>query len=255
MRVWTFGCSFTDYFYPTWADLLIHEAEQLGYSGNNWGSIGKGNLYIASKIQECHARNTLGPNDWVFVCWSSFYREDSYDPKKGWGTPKYVFQRTSYNDGTVNGFASREHYFIRDLSLVQSTQLALKALGVNQLHWSILPLLGDDKYSKIYSNLKFDAPDMMSALGLVVQDDTKKSTRIKTHPPGDPNDVLEEWHPLPLEHYNFLDSFIINKVSWINTLSKETKDLATSWHNKLFLMPQPADLGKTGWKKRTVNEW
>ena len=38
MRVFAFGCSLTQYFYPTWADILIHHYRQEGATvGENWG--------------------------------------------------------------------------------------------------------------------------------------------------------------------------------------------------------------------------
>ena len=91
MRVWSFGCSFTHYFYPTWADILIHNAEQQGYLGENWGSCGKGNLYIANKIQECHARNTLGKEDLVFLILSNYFKKDSNKDKIGWSYSRFCF--------------------------------------------------------------------------------------------------------------------------------------------------------------------
>jgi hypothetical protein len=255
MRIWCFGCSFTDYFYPTWADLLIHEANLKGHSGENWGAMGRGNLYIYLKIQECHARNNLGADDWVFVCWSNFYREDAYTHRLGWHTPHSVFRQTEYRDGTVNGFGSSEYYMMRDLALIQGTQLSLQALGVNQLHWSILPIHDQGNISKTYSNVMFNAPDMMTDLDLVIQDDAKKATRIKTYPPGETNNVLEEWHPLPAEHRDFLERHVAKQISWLNNISEKTHQLADHWHKKLETLSQPVDLNKTGWCKRRLKEW
>ena len=259
MRVWSFGCSFTQYFYPTWADILIHNAEQQGYLGENWGSCGKGNLYIANKVQECHARNTLGKDDWVFVCWSNYFREDSHTDKLGWHTPRFVFQQTQYKDGTVNGFGSAKYYAMRDQALVQSTRLSLQALGVNQYHFSILPMSGGDrgvdKVSAVY-NLEFDGPSMMESLGLMLQDDDVKRNRIRSFPPENPIDTLEEWHPLPHEHLEYIEKYIQPKVNWLNTgVTENTKLFVDSWKNKLYTMPQPIDLGATGWSTKKNREW
>ena len=37
MRIFTFGCSFTQYHWPTWADILINENICNGGIGENWG--------------------------------------------------------------------------------------------------------------------------------------------------------------------------------------------------------------------------
>ncbi len=259
MRIWCFGCSFTEYFYPTWADILIHEVEQQGFYGENWGSCGKGNLYIANKVQECHARNTLGKDDWVFVCWSNYFREDSYTDKMGWHTPRYIFQQKEYRDGTVNGFGSAKYYAMRDLALIQSTKLSLQALGVNQYHFSILPMTGGDRGMDLVSELynpKFDGPAMMECLNLMLQDKKTKKHRLKTHPPGNVSDSMEEWHPLPWEHLTYIERYISPKINWLNTGVKEsTKEFVDSWKNKLLSMPQPIDLSATEWKSKIINQW
>lgn len=259
MRIWCFGCSFTRYFYPTWADILIHDVEQRGYYGENWGSCGKGNLYIATKVMECHARNQLGPDDYVFICWSNYFREDVHTPKLGWHTPRHVFTQTQYNDGTVNGFGSSMYYAMRDLALIQSTQLSLKALGVQQYHFSILPLAGGDKgidtvYNVYRTNL--DGPPMMESLDLMLQDDDAKRNRLRSFPPENPVDVMEEWHPLPHEHLDYISKYIQPKVNWLNTgVTENTNVFVDNWKDKLFSMPQPVDLGATGWEMEEIKQW
>ena len=39
--LYTFGCSFTKYVWPTWADLLLSQVD-----GENWGMCGGGNKFI-----------------------------------------------------------------------------------------------------------------------------------------------------------------------------------------------------------------
>jgi hypothetical protein len=259
MRVWGFGCSFTQYFYPTWADILIHNAEQQGHTGENWGSCGKGNLYIANKVMECHARNQLGPNDYVFICWSNYFREDAYTDKRGWHTPRHIFTQTQYNDGTVNGFGSAKYYAMRDHALMQSTRLSLQALGVNQYNFSILPMSGGDQdidtVCDVYRTV-FDGPPMMESLDLMLQDEETKRNRIRSFPPENPVDTLEEWHPLPHEHLDYVEKYIQPKINWLNTgVTENTKQFVDNWKTKLFAMPQPIDLGATGWHTNKGKQW
>lgn len=259
MRIWCFGCSFTQYFYPTWADILIHHVEETGHSGENWGSCGKGNLYIATKVMECHARNQLGPDDYVFICWSNYFREDTHTNTRGWHTPRGIFTQTNYTDGTVNGFGSAKYYAMRDNALMQSTRLSLQALGVNQYHFSILPMQGGDrgmdKVSSVYKT-KFDGPAMMESLNLMLQDEETRRNRIRSFPPENPSDTLEEWHPLPHEHLEYIEKYIKPEVNWLNTgVTENTKLFVETWKNKLFAMPQPIDLGKTGWQVKEIKQW
>ena len=52
-RLFTFGCSYTSWNWPTWADLLGLEVEHF----ENWGHAGIGNRAIAERVAECHIKN------------------------------------------------------------------------------------------------------------------------------------------------------------------------------------------------------
>ena len=54
-RLFVFGCSFTKYYWPTWADIIGQEFEYY----ENWGEIGSGNLRIAHRITECVYKNQI----------------------------------------------------------------------------------------------------------------------------------------------------------------------------------------------------
>jgi hypothetical protein len=148
---------------------------------------------------------------------------------------------------------------MRDQALIQSTRLSLQALGVNQYHFSILPISGGDrgidKVSAVY-NLDFDGPSMMESLNLMLQDEDIKRNRIRSFPPENPTDILEEWHPLPHEHLEYIEKYIQPKVNWLNTgVTENTKLFVDNWKNKLYTMPQPIDLGATGWSTKKNREW
>lgn len=73
-RLFVFGCSFTNWAWPTWADLLSFEFDYY----ENWGEPGIGNRAIAEKVAECHAKNNFSKNDTVIIQWSSYTRFDWY---------------------------------------------------------------------------------------------------------------------------------------------------------------------------------
>lgn len=58
-RLFTFGCSFTNYMWPTWADILAIEFD----SYRNWGRIGAGNHFIFYSLLECINRNEITADD------------------------------------------------------------------------------------------------------------------------------------------------------------------------------------------------
>lgn len=71
-RLYTFGCSFTKYKWPTWADFIGNQFEVY----ENWGQPGAGNLFIATQVYECCQRNCVGTEDVVLVMLSSTNRFD-----------------------------------------------------------------------------------------------------------------------------------------------------------------------------------
>lgn len=73
-RLFTFGCSMTKYYYPTWADIL---GRSWSYY-ENWGMAGSGNHFIFNSIFECDKKNKLTSDDTVIVMWTSLARLDTY---------------------------------------------------------------------------------------------------------------------------------------------------------------------------------
>ena len=69
-RLFTFGCSFTSYLWPTWADILGLEFT----SANNWGHSGLGNRAIAERVAEAHAHFNFTKDDVIIVQWTKIGR-------------------------------------------------------------------------------------------------------------------------------------------------------------------------------------
>lgn len=71
-RIFTFGCSFTEYFWPTWADIVLYENNgfNLGVSGGGYDSI----LY---RITESDRVFKFTPDDLVIVVFTTPLRWDT----------------------------------------------------------------------------------------------------------------------------------------------------------------------------------
>jgi hypothetical protein len=270
-RVFTFGCSFTEFPWPTWADIVIEHAENdvLGVWGENWGQSGAGNLFIASRIWECHAKNNLTPEDYVFVCWSSINREDRYVDGR-WRTHG-LLNSDVYNKDFIEKYSSNSHGALRDCTLIKSTQLALKQLGIHSTHFSMIGLIQEDsrpwfpfftgdESDKIVRthNIEFDGKPMMEVLGLKDQSPKQGRKRIQTNWIN--SEVKPEWHPTPMEHQQYLEQEIISKVDFLqNGINSSAKNLVTKYmdfinsHNG---KPIELDPRYTKWKPKTItNKW
>ena len=93
-RIFTFGCSYTEFIWPTWADIIGHD---LNLPYENWGHAGTGNVYIAIKMLECDLKNKFTDTDLILVNWSSWHREDRMYPGGDiWASGGNVFNNEHY---------------------------------------------------------------------------------------------------------------------------------------------------------------
>lgn len=72
--LYTFGCSFTQYGWPTWADI----AGQSFDKHVNYGFRGCGNEYILLALTELLHTTKIDPDDEIIIMWSSVTRLDIY---------------------------------------------------------------------------------------------------------------------------------------------------------------------------------
>jgi hypothetical protein len=88
-RLFTFGCSYTSYQWPTWADFVGSTFDYY----ENWGRAGSGNTIIASKLHECNFVNKFNKDDTILIMLSSCDRFDYIDNDSKW-----VSEGNIYND-------------------------------------------------------------------------------------------------------------------------------------------------------------
>jgi hypothetical protein len=266
-RLFTFGCSFTGYWYPTWADILIAEARDKGMDGFNYGRAGAGNVYISMRVWEAHAKYKFTSDDCIIICWSGFNREDRYTQKLGWVTPGNMGSQHSYQDWFIEHWHDIRFCAMRDCAVISSTQLALKQLGVNMLNWSMAPLIQHDQYKLFQTfpeqidvvntyDLKFDAIPMTEDLSVIFENSEYAKTRLKIIYPGF-KDAIPELHPTPAEHLNYLENNIIDKITWLDSaIVGSGKQLSDYWQTKLTSFNGPIPVDTLGWKQPTPPyEW
>lgn len=74
-RFFAFGCSFTEYHWPTWFDVVKYD---LNIPSQNWGLCGLGNVGMFHRMIEADIRNTFTDDDLIVTSWSTWHREDRY---------------------------------------------------------------------------------------------------------------------------------------------------------------------------------
>jgi hypothetical protein len=156
-RLFVFGCSFTNYEWPTWADLLGLEFEQY----ENWALPGIGNRAIAERLAECHARNNITEHDTVIVQWSSHIRHDWYkeyfnkeeNAIDGWAV-HHTSEHYVKHKKNIDALFSEKGYVLHTLNMITLAQALLTSTGCKWLMTS----LGDIRnmgYDNVFTNRSY----------------------------------------------------------------------------------------------------
>ena len=113
-RVFTFGCSWTRYIWPMWADIFRYtDQAPMVY---NWGRPGIGNVGIFYRMIECDLKNKFTDSDLIVVQWSSWTREDRYMNK--WETYGNVFNSSFYDKEFIKKYWSWNNDVIKNTSCI-----------------------------------------------------------------------------------------------------------------------------------------
>lgn len=133
-KLYAFGCSFTHYAWPTWADFLGLEFDDF----ENWGIAGIGNVAIANRVAECFVKNEITSKDTVVIQWSSHLRNDYHlfrDTTKGddtlynWKTKGSIFNDLNnklYDKKWLTNFFDEDSYIMYSLNAIYTTIELLK---------------------------------------------------------------------------------------------------------------------------------
>lgn len=79
MRIFCFGCSFTRWYWPTWADILaVHMKETHNVDVYNFGHRGISNQGIAYNIMLANEKYKFTDDDKIIVLWTTADRFDNY---------------------------------------------------------------------------------------------------------------------------------------------------------------------------------
>lgn len=141
-RIFTFGCSYTSYSWPTWANFLELEFDEL----YNYGLSGIGNQAIAERVSEANTRHQFTKDDIVIVQWSSHLRNDWWHQEsmpnrtRGWKTYGSIFNyhnKKLYDQEWIDTFFYEPAYFMHTLNFISLTQGFLKGIGCTWFMTSI----------------------------------------------------------------------------------------------------------------------
>ena len=249
-RFFAFGCSFTNYQWLTWADIIGNDIDYY----ENWGWPGAGNHFIFNSVIEADAKHKFTKDDLVIIFWSTKEREDRYYIDK-WTTATPSGMEEVYGKAWVKKYAlDHRSFLMRDLAYMKAIQTILtnKECDWANFGWyeffnskilreqfqGIVPtreqlLQWKEKSEVVYrGGVIADFFDDRDVIKLYQDVFTNIDATYKWFNDGriEPRIVPDnDLHPTPEEALGFLD--------WVwpnNTLSNSARELTKEWQLKIF---------------------
>lgn len=208
-RFFVFGCSFTSYKWPSWADILSKEMPDAEYY--NFGVGGAGNLLINNRVAQANLKYKFNEDDLVIVMFSTFCREDRYIDNI-WQTHGNIFNQGFYDKGFVKKYCDPTGYLIRDLALIEMTTSYLNNLPCKSLYLSIVNLDMDEDL--LLEKMRVDNEHNAVKLLRSIYEDKYVFPSVVSHSTkvhefgltlkGHKNKQERDGHPLPTQYLDFL---------------------------------------------------
>ena len=233
-RFFAFGCSFTSYYWPTWANIISKEFNE----SYNYGRNGAGNFFIFQSLMEAIIKHKINKDDLVMIMFSNVTREDRYTNKRGWITSGNLYFQNEYDQKFLDKYLCDHGYLMRDLNLVHGCKLSLNSIGCDYELMSMTPF--HSKRSDSYNMTDVDyLLDFYKEIVNIVHPSV-----LETIFEGDWNtrDVRPKYsvhwqkekytdnHPTPLEHLEYLEKIFPNIK-----FSRETLDFVNQSNEMIFL--------------------
>jgi hypothetical protein len=194
-RLFTFGCSFTNYRWSTWADCLAPEFDHF----ENWGQSGAGNEFIFNSVMEADQRCKFNADDTVIVCWTTPSREDRYINGR-WHTLGNMFTCSIYNKDYLVNHVDSHGLLIKSLAYIKAVKTLLE---IRNTQWKFLSMDVLDSlniYQDVVGSILPSYQTVLFSNGWPDRD-------------GDP-------HPSPEEHLAYLDAVL---PGWVTKQSTRVK--------------------------------
>ena len=251
-RFFAFGCSFTEYKWATWADVL---GKQFGDNYYNYGKSGGGNSFILYSLIEANKRHKFTRDDLVIVQWSGVYREDRYI-NNCWRTVGNVYHPNDfYDEKFIEKYVCERGYLIQTVCNINAATLLLNSTDCNWDFLSMMPIADFDEaqYSSGKGLVKYSDSDFNNIdVARLFLDDLRllKPSFFITLFDGFYRNRYSElvddpiWltgkdiHPTPLLHLEFLEK------TYNIDISQETKDYVNTHNHVIMSNPSNRDWNK-----------
>lgn len=242
-RFFAFGCSFTNYFWTTWPEIIAEDLQVSKFY--NLGKIGAGNEYIFNKLMQVDQLYNLNDNDLVIICWSNVTREDRYI-NGHWITPGNIYNiADTYSEEIINAFYSNpQDLLLHDFAFVKAARILLENRNVN---WHFLQMLNTfdnlDQYNQICSVVndfreltdiekKFIKPSFYD----ILWEGKIYNKLLKIQKQGNFIDL----HPTPQEHLDYLK--LVFTHEWKHSTIEKVKAIEEQFNQHMSHVKEHKDM-------------
>lgn len=205
-RIFAFGCSMTEYGWPTWADAVGHTLHLNGYEYYNFGSAGSGNYYILASMIKANHDFKFTDTDIIMVLWSSWNREDRYLPGKfymPWTNQGNVLNGQIYDDQFIQRYWSLEHDIIKNITCISA------ARAMFNISWE-----GSIPAYENTTGIRVETDPLLNALAQQHHENPMPVSDINSVEPNSSiyNRLHLDGHPSPAEHLKYVERYITPKL-------------------------------------------
>jgi hypothetical protein len=206
-RLFTFGCSFTFYSYPTWANIMSKNFNDIEFY--NFGASGGGNQFISNRITEVNRKFKFNEDDLIMVMWSTHCREDRF-VNEYWKIPGNIFSQNEYSEKFVKQNCDSIGYLIKDLSLIDLTTTYLNSLPSTSFQMFSVPaqFQHENDDAKLKDSVLETYKDLINQFKTSLLE-TLPNQRWPTHIHYFNyyiNEMVHEYHPTPKQYYDYLNA-------------------------------------------------
>lgn len=207
-RFFSFGCSFTDYHWMTWSDII---SEEISHSFK-YAKTGAGNFFIFQAFNEAYIKHQIDKDDLVMIMFSNVTREDRFTKNRGWITPGNLYHQDEYDKSFIDKFLCHHGYLMRDLNLVNSLKVMLDSIGCDYSFMSMVPFQSKQSDQFLMTDIEYLENFYQETLSKIYpsvfevifnSDWNTRKSRPTYSVPWQTNKFIDN-HPTPLEHLEYI---------------------------------------------------
>lgn len=217
-RIFTFGCSFTDYLWTTWPEYISLD---LNIPLWNYGRSGAGNQFMANMVTQADSIHNFNEKDLIMISWSNVCREDRWF-NGGWVTPGNIYSQDAYDSNFVKKYVDPVGCLLRDLSIISLTLGYLQNKKCQYHFFSMCDLIeqvdqGDTnhvdadnhQYQNILKTYSKTIKEIKPSFYKILWNNDIYHNKFVVE-----NNLFKnkfsDGHPNPLEHFSYLEKLFVD---------------------------------------------